>query len=85
MRQHDVRHAAAARDDGIRRISKFTWRAGAAGVVCSALIAVAFGHHGPAQPSKTSGGSHPGQGTIVVPAQPPAPAQGGGQVTSGAS
>jgi hypothetical protein len=75
--------AAAARDDGLSRISRFTWRAGAAGVVCSALIAVAFGHHGAAAHSKTSG--NPGQGTIVVPAQPPAPAGGAGQVTSGAS
>lgn len=45
MRPRDVRFAAAARDDGIHKISKFTWRAGAAGVVCSAVIAVAFGHH----------------------------------------
>ncbi len=101
------------------------------GVLCSALIAVAFGHHVAAQQpaaahtgnggasnssggsfnggastggsssstsggssSSTSGGSsstsgggtsNQGQGTIVVPAQPPAPASGGGQVTSGAS
>ena len=75
--------AAAARDDGLSRISRLTWRAGAAGVACSALIAVAFGHHGAAAHSKTSG--NPGQGTIVVPAQPPAPAGGAGQVTSGAS
>jgi hypothetical protein len=84
MRRDDVRFAAAARDDGLRRISRFTWRAGAAGVACSALIAVAFGHHGAAAQSK-SGGGNPGQGTIVVPAQPPAPAGGAGQVTSGAS
>ena len=45
MRRDDVRFATAARDDGIRKISKYTWRAGAAGVACSALIAVAFGHH----------------------------------------
>ena len=45
MRRDDVRFAAAARDDGLRKISKYTWRAGAAGVVCSALLAVAFGHH----------------------------------------
>jgi hypothetical protein len=108
MRRDDVRYAAAARDDGLRKISKLTWRAGAAGVVCSAVIAVAFGHHVAApQPatvhsgtsgtgsSSTSGGSSGsstsggtsgtggGQGTIVVPAQPPAPASGGGQVTSG--
>ena len=132
MRRDDVRFATAARDDGIRKISKYTWRAGAAGVLCSALIAVAFGHHVAAQQpaaahtgnggasnssggsfnggastggsssstsggssSSTSGGSssstsgggtsNQGQGTIVVPAQPPAPASGGGQVTSGAS
>jgi len=113
MRRDDVRFAAAARDDGLRKISKFTWRAGAAGVVFSALVAAAFGHHVAAQPpttvhggtggtggtGSTSGGStgggsgsgtgsgtgSGGQGTIVVPAQPPAPASGGGQVTSGAS
>jgi len=119
MRRDDVRFAAAARDDGIRKVSKYTWRAGAAGVLGSALIAVALGHHAAAQQpaaahtgtsngnsgasssggsvnggastgggsSGTSGGgtSNQGQGTIVVPAQPPAPASGGGQVTSGAS
>ena len=112
MRRDDVRFAAAARDDGLRKISKYTWRAGAAGVVCSALIAVALGHHvatqQPAAAHTSNGGasstggsasnssgsssngsgsstSNQGQGTIVVPAQPPAPASGGGQVTSGAS
>jgi hypothetical protein len=111
MRRDDVRFAAAARDDGLRKISKYTWRAGAAGVVCSALIAVAFGHHvatqqpaathtgnGGASSSNSGGGNgsntgsgsgnntgNQGQGTIVVPAQPPAPASGGGQVISGAS
>jgi hypothetical protein len=102
MRRVDVRFAAAARDDGLRKISKYTWRAGAAGVVCSALIALAFGHHAAAQASNgggqrpapgssqpASGSSQPasgsGGGGIVVPAQPPAPAQGGGQVTSGAT
>jgi hypothetical protein len=127
MRRDDVRFAAAARDDGIHKISKFTWRAGAAGVACSALIAVAFGHHvatnqsstdnnggsshsqqpaagnnggGPNQGSSSQGSSsqgssnqgssnqgssNQGNGGIVVPAQPPASSQGGGQVTSGAS
>jgi hypothetical protein len=79
------RSAAAARDAGIRRISRFTWRAGAVGVVCSALIAVAFGHHAAAQQPRTGNGGNSGQGTIVIPAQPPAPAPGAGQVTSGAS
>jgi hypothetical protein len=111
MRRDDVRFAAAARDDGLRKVSKYTWRAGAAGVACSALLAVAFGHHvaaqqpaaahngtgggstsssgnGSAGGSGAGGGSNggsQGQGTIVVPAQPPAPASGAGQVTSGAS
>jgi hypothetical protein len=114
MHRVDVRFAAAARDDGIRKVSKYTWRAGAAGVLCSALIAAALGHHvntqqpaaahtGNGGASTSSGGSvngggstgstngsggstsNQGQGTIVVPAQPPAPASGGGQVTSGAS
>ena len=130
MRRDDVRFAAAARDDGLRKISKLTWRAGAAGVLFSAAIAVAFGHHVAAQQptagvhggtsgasSSTGSGSSGtsgstgtgtsgstgtgstgtgtsgstgtgtsgtgGQGTIVVPAQPPAPSSGGGQVTSG--
>jgi hypothetical protein len=115
MRRDDVRFAAAARDDGIHKISKFTWRAGAAGVVCSALMALAFGHHVATTPSSTDnngtsqshqpasgngsgtnqgssnkgsanqGSSNKGSGGISVPAQPPAPAQGGGQVTSGAT
>ena len=84
MRRDDTAFAAAARDAGIRRISKFTWRAGAVGVVCSALIAVAFGHHAATQHPK-GGNGNAGQGTIVIPAQPPGPAQGAGQVTSGAS
>jgi len=84
MRRYDTAFAAAARDAGIRRISKFTWRAGAVGTVCSALIAVAFGHHAAAQQPKACNGNA-GQGTIVIPAQPPAPAQCAGQVTSGAS
>ena len=33
-----------ARDDGLRKVTRLTWRIGAAGVVCSALIAAAFGH-----------------------------------------
>jgi len=116
MRRDDVRFAAAARDDGIHKISKFTWRAGAAGVVCSAVMALAFGHHVATTPSATDnsgtsqshqpasgnngggtnqgsssqgsanqGSSNQGNGGISVPAQPPAPAQGGGQVTSGAT
>jgi hypothetical protein len=82
MRRDDVRFAIAARDDGMRKISRFTWRAGAVGAVCSALIAVAFGHNVAAH--QHARGSQPSQG-IIVPAQPPGPAQGAGQVVSGAS
>ncbi|MGD0374729.1 MAG: hypothetical protein ABSB01_09145 [Streptosporangiaceae bacterium] len=84
MRRDDVRFAMAARDDGMRKISRFTWRAGAVGVVCSALIAAAFGHSVAADHGQGNGGQQ-GQGAIIVPAEPPAPAQGAGQVTSGAS
>jgi hypothetical protein len=86
MRRDRARSAAAARDDGLRRITRLTWRAGAAGVVCSALIAAAFGHDVAAGDATTRGGtSHQGRGAILIPAQPPAPAQGSGQVNSGAS
>lgn len=84
MRRDDVRFAMAARDDGIRKISRFSWRAGAVGVAGSALIAAAFGHSVAAHHNQGNGG-RPGQGTIIVPAEPPAPAQGAGQATSGAS
>ena len=81
MRQGTQGRAMAARDAGLRTVTRLTWRAGIAGVICSALAAAAFGHgvrQAPASPR------HQGS-TIVVPAQPPAPAQGAGQVTSGAS
>jgi hypothetical protein len=90
----DVRYAVVARDDGLRKIGKFTRRAGAAAAICSGVIALAFGHHSqPASASNSRSGSvqTPSQpasnnsGSIQVPAQPPGPGQGAGQVTSGAS
>jgi hypothetical protein len=78
----DMRSAVSRRDDGVRKVSRLTWRAGVVGVICSAAIAVAFGHHASAQSVRPE---HPQQGIIVVPNQPPAPASGAGQVTSGAS
>jgi hypothetical protein len=83
--RRDVRFAAAARDDGIRRVGKLTWQAGLAGIVGSALIALAFSHHAAAQSAGSGSGGNGGQGSISVPAQPPGPGQGTGQVTSGAS
>ncbi len=86
MRRDSVGSAEAARDDGLRKVTKLTWRAGAAGVVCSALIAAAFGHGVTSQHATGAHGTiQHGKGTILIPAQPPAPAPGSGQVTSGAS
>jgi hypothetical protein len=73
--------AAARRDEGIRRITRMTWRAGAAGVACAAIIAVAFGHHAQASQARPDS-----PGTIVVPNQPPAPGHGNApHAVSGAS
>jgi hypothetical protein len=89
--RREVRFAAAARDDGIRKVGKLTWQAGVVGVVGSALIALAFSHHEAAQAtgsgssSSSSSPSSTGSGGISVPAQPPGSGQGSGQVTSGAS
>jgi hypothetical protein len=80
MRRDDFSFAVDARDDGLRKITRLTWRAGAAGVICSALIAVAFGHN-----VKHTAPVPAAPGSILIPAQPPAPAPGAGQVTSGAS
>lgn len=87
MRRDSAGSATAARDDGLRKVTRLTWRAGAAGVVCSALIAAAFGHGVASQHAAGArGNSQHGQGgTILIPAQPPAAAPGSGQVTSGAS
>jgi hypothetical protein len=79
MLDSDSRSAAARRDAGLRRVSRLTWRAALVGAAGSALIALAFGHHAQAQ-ATTKGG--PG---ILVPGQPPKPAAGTSQVTSGAS
>ena len=83
MSQHDARAAARERDSGMRKITQLTWRAGAAGVAVAAVIAVAFTHHADASASQPE--RQHSQSAIVIPAQPPQPAGGFGQVTSGAS
>lgn len=116
MRRDRAGSAIAARDAGLRRVTRLTWQVAAAGAVCSALIAAAFGHGasqqsasqtGTSQPSTSQngtstgtaqrsghqgasqhGGRHHGKHTgsgLVIPSQPPAPAPGDGQVTSGGS
>jgi hypothetical protein len=108
MRRDRAGSAIADRDAGLRRVTRLTWQIAAAGAVCSALIAAAFGHAtsqqsagqrsaSHPQPSSTGqtqrsghhgashhGGKHRGSG-LVIPSQPPAPAPGAGQVTSGGS
>ena len=126
MRRDRAGSAIAARDAGLRRVTRLTWQAAAAGVVGSALIAAAFGHgvsqqnasqgstsqpstsqpstsqrstsqNGTTQPGTGNAGpgqgqrsshrhhaKHPGSG-LTIPHQPPAPANGAGQVTSGGS
>lgn len=79
MSEHDARAAARDRDAGLAKITSITWRAGAAGVAVAGLLTVALGHHAHAPQA-----SH-GRSAIVIPAQPPQPATGAGQVTSGAS
>jgi len=43
--QQDPRAAARDRDLGLRKIGRWTWRAGLLGAVCSAVMALAFGYH----------------------------------------
>jgi hypothetical protein len=102
MGRDDVRFAVAAREDGLRRVRRLTFRIGAAGVVGSAAIALAFSHlpgsaaassqsgGNPAgtgsQPGGTQpGGTQQGGGSLQVPAQNVAPAQGPAQGVSGGS
>jgi hypothetical protein len=103
MRRDRAGSAITARDAGLRRVTRLTWQVAAAGAVCSALIAAAFGHGTSQQSASQRGASHPqtsntGQtprsghhhhgkhrGSGLVPSQPPAPAPGAGQVTSGGS
>jgi hypothetical protein len=82
MPEHDARAAARDRDSGLRKVSRVTWRAGAAGIAFTAAIGVALTHHGDA----AAGPRHDQQpSSIQVPAQPPQHSTGDGQVTSGAT
>ena len=61
MRRDDLRFAVAAREDGLRRVRRLTFRIGAAGLACSAAIAIAFSHlTGSAAASGPSGGDPAG-------------------------
>jgi hypothetical protein len=79
MQREDVRFAVAAREDGLRRVRRLTFRIGAAGLACSAAITVAFGHlsgSAAASGSSSAGGnaggssSRPGSGQLGGTQQP---------------
>jgi hypothetical protein len=81
MGRDDVRFAVAAREDGLRRVRRLTFRLGAAGVVGSAAIALAFSHlPGSAAASSQSGGSSAGSGSQPGGSQPGGTQQGGGSL-----
>jgi hypothetical protein len=86
----DVRFAVAARQDGLRRVRRLTFRIGAAGVACSAVIALAFSHlsgsaAASSQASRAGSATRQGGGSLQAPAQNVAPAQGPAQGVSGGS
>jgi uncharacterized membrane protein len=84
MGRDDVRFAVAAREDGLRRVRRLTFRIGAAGVVGSAAIALAFSHlPGSAAASSQSGGNPAGSGSQTGGSQPGVTQQGGTQQGGG--
>jgi hypothetical protein len=84
MGRDDVRFAVAAREDGLRRVRRLTFRLGAAGVVGSAAIALAFSHlPGSAAASSQSGGSSAGSGSQPGGSQPGGSQPGGTQQGGG--
>lgn len=88
-------NALRARDDGLRRVRKITWRAGLLAAVGAVLAGARFAHLSPSLPhlpSDLTGGqtsSSQGQsGTTSSGSSSSSgvsPAAGGGQVTSGGS
>jgi hypothetical protein len=86
MGRDDVRFAVAAREDGLRRVRRLTFRLGAAGVVGSAAIAVAFSHlPGSTAASSQSGGSSAGSGSSAGNGSQPGGSQPGGTQQGGGS
>jgi hypothetical protein len=84
MGREDVRFAVAAREDGLRRVRRLTFRIGAAGVVGSAAIALAFSHlPGSAAASSQSGGNPAGSGSQTGGSQTGGTQQGGTQQGGG--
>lgn len=88
-------NALRARDDGLRRVRKITWRAGLLAAAGASIVGARFAHLSPSLPhlpSDLTGGqtsSSQGQsGTTSSGSSSSSgvsPAAGGGQVTSGGS
>ena len=87
-------NALRARDDGLRRVRKMTWRAGLVAAAGATIVGARFAHLSPSLPhlpSDLTGGqtSSSGQsGTTSSGSSSSSgvsPAAGGGQVTSGGS
>ena len=92
MPREDVRFAVAARQDGLRRVRRLTFRIGAAALACSAAITVAFGHlsgsaaaSGSATRNSTSGNSTSGGSAGGTTGQRGTGQQGGTQQPGGGS
>ncbi len=94
MKRSTHSSALRARDDGLRRVRKITWRAGLLATAGAVFVGARFAHLSPSLPHLPSGltgsqTSSSGQsGTTSSGSSPStgvAPAGGGGQVTSGGS
>ncbi len=87
--------ALRARDDGLRRVRKITWRAGLLAAVGAAIIGARFAHLSPSLPhlpsdlvpaaSSSSSGQSATTSSGSSSSSGVSPAGGGGQVTSGGS
>jgi hypothetical protein len=79
----DARFAAAARDDGLRRVRRLTFQIAAAALAGSAGIAAAFGHLSGASATSQAGrgtGSQSGPATNSQPGNGGSVQSGGGSV-----
>ena len=87
-------NALRARDDGLRRVRKLTWRAGLLATAGAVIAAARFAHLAPSLPhlaSDLAGGQTSSSGQQATTSSGSSsstgvsPAAGGGQVTSGGS
>jgi hypothetical protein len=93
MRRSETASLPQARDDGLRRIRKLTWRIGLVAVGATAVVFARFAHLTPSLPHLPSlSGSSTQQGTTqggssqgISSSQGVSPASGGGQAVSGGS